>query len=259
MSNPATVSTFRLDTYEVTVGRFREFVAAGMGTQVDPPAAGEGGRTLNGMADQGGWDASWNTSLSPDTAALIQSLKCSATYQTWTDVPDRNENRPINCVTWHAAMAFCIWDGGFLPTEAEWNYAASGGNEQRAYPWSTPAGSLALDTSHASYAPTFDTDCVGDGLPGCTLEDIIPVGTRPAGNGRWGHADFGGNVYEWTLDWYEDFYPNPCNDCMSTSSAYGLRSYRGGAFRYANSALRNGYRNAWTADDRSGFRCARIP
>ncbi|MCX5746586.1 MAG: hypothetical protein NT062_29265, partial [Proteobacteria bacterium] len=50
----ATVSTFRLDKYEVTVGRFRQFVAAGQGTQANPPLANAGSRTLNGTANQGG-------------------------------------------------------------------------------------------------------------------------------------------------------------------------------------------------------------
>src|SRR5262245_39454717 len=57
MDAPATVSTFRLDRYEVTVGRFRRFVEAGMGTQENPPAPGSGARTLNGEADQGGWES----------------------------------------------------------------------------------------------------------------------------------------------------------------------------------------------------------
>ncbi len=46
-----------------------------------------------------------------------------------------NENQPINCVTWYEAFAFCISDGGYLPTAAEWNYAAAGGSDQRAYPF----------------------------------------------------------------------------------------------------------------------------
>ena len=259
MTNPATVSPFRLDQYEVNVARFRVFVAGGFGTQASAPLAGAGGRMLNGTANAGGWDPAWNARLPADTNALQAALACSATYQTWTDAPGGNEARPINCVDWAVAIAFCIWDGGFLPTEAEWNFAAAGGDEQRAYPWSVPPGSLVLDPSYASYAPTFDTDCNGDGLPGCTLEDIIAVGTRPAGNGRWGHADLAGNVYEWTLDWYEDAYLNPCDDCESTTSSYNLHGVRGGAFRYAASGLRTAYRNAWSADDRSGFRCARAP
>jgi len=124
-SYAATVSTFRLDKYEVTVGRFREFVNAGMGTQQNPPPSGAGGLTLNGLADQGGWDTAWNGSLPLISGALITRLKCDVNFQTWSDTPTGNENRPINCIDWYVAMAFCIWDGGFLPTEAEWNYAAA--------------------------------------------------------------------------------------------------------------------------------------
>lgn len=138
MSYPATVGPFVLDRFEVTVGRFRKFVEAGMGTRANPPSAGGGARRLNGIDGQGGWDASWNDDLAADTAALVTAIKCDPTYQTWTDTAVANENLPINCVDWFEAAAFCIWDGGFLPSEAEWNFAAAGGAEQRAYPWSKP-------------------------------------------------------------------------------------------------------------------------
>jgi hypothetical protein len=90
----------------------------------------------------------------------------------WADPPDAaHANLPMNCMNWYEAFAFCAWDGGRLPTEAEWNYAAAGGDQQRAYPWSSPPGALVLDAAHASY---YDgTDCVGDGLPDCALTDLL--------------------------------------------------------------------------------------
>src|SRR5262245_17257678 len=59
-SSPATVTTFWLDKYEVTVGRFRQFLAANQGSQQTPPPAGAGARTLGGTPNQGGWESAWN-------------------------------------------------------------------------------------------------------------------------------------------------------------------------------------------------------
>lgn len=252
MTNPATVSDFRLDMYEVTVGRFRQFVVAGGGTQQSPPDDGAGARTLNGLAAQGGWDPAWNALLAVDSAALAAGLRCAVNDATWTDTPGANESLPINCITWYEAFAFCVWDGGFLPTEAEWNYAAVGGSEHRAYPWSSPPSSLTIDCSYANYNST----------TGSCADGPFRVGTASVkGAGRWGHADFAGNVWEWELDWFQTAYINPCNDCARLTSTVN-RAIRGGMWGNPAANTRGAARLANSPDGRYeglGVRCARRP
>ena len=122
------------------------------------------------------------------------------------------DSLPMTCVTWYEAEAFYIWDGGRLPTEAEWNYAAAGGVEQRIYPWGSTA-------PNASYA-------VASYLTGAGTIAAV-VGSKPKGNGKWGHADLAGNVWEWVQDWYASPYQNPCNDCGNPTPAT-RHSIRGG-------------------------------
>jgi len=257
MNYPATVSSFWLDTYEISVGRFRQFVNAGFGTQASPPPAGAGAHP---KIPNSGWDPSWNASLPADTASLIATVKCTAVYQTWTDTPGANEDRPMNCISWFDAMAFCAWDGRRLPTEAEWNYAAAGGDQQRAYPWSSPASSLTIDPSYASYWLDGTSTCLGDGMPGCAMTDLVVVGTKSPGNGRWGQADLAGNMLEWTLDTLSA-YPSPCDDCASLSLS-GSRAMRGGSMFDPSSYLRSSFRSQTPPSTRSansGARCARSP
>jgi formylglycine-generating enzyme len=247
-TNPAfeaTVSTFRLDTYEITVGRFRRFVAGYPGNK---PAAGTGANP--GNTQDPGWNVAWNDEkLLSDATALSTGLKCYPYRQTWTDLPGKNENRPINCVTWYEAFAFCIWDGGRLPTEAEWNYAAAGGGDgdgQRVYPWSVPHESTTIDASYAVYASS-----VG----------ILNVGSKsPKGDGRWGHADLAGNLTEWVLDMDESPYPTPCVDCANLTSPNN-RVFRGGAWLDPADVLRASTRIANHVPHNRfnyiGFRCAR--
>jgi formylglycine-generating enzyme required for sulfatase activity len=267
-SYPATVSSFRLDKYEVTVARFRAFVEAGQGTQANHPASGVG---THPNIPNSGWQSSWNTSLQGNKNGLIAALKCDSfkSIQPWTDTPGPNENRPITCITWYEAMAFCGWDGGFLPTEAEWNYAAAGGNEQRVYPWSTPATSTTIDTADMSYATnnpsTGIPNCLGDGLPACAVTDLVNVGTKPDGNGRWGQSELAGNASEWVLDTYQIPYAvTPCNDCADLSHP-SVRVARGGGFDGGTDYARGGWSLGRTANDPTsrhnsqGFRCARAP
>jgi formylglycine-generating enzyme required for sulfatase activity len=250
-NSPATVSDFRLDTYEITVGRFRKYVAAYPGNK---PVAGAGKNPNNGSDP--GWDATWNGSsyTKADQATLIAALKCDATFQTWTDTAGSNEKRPMNCITWYEAFAFCIWDGGRLATEAEWNYAAAGGSEQRPYPWGT--------TVPGNNANLAVYGCYYNGSGSCTgVTNIAPVGSVAAGNGKWGQADLAGNVWEWALDWYASPYPNPCNNCANFASGAN-RVVRGGGFNNGASNLLSSIRSSLTPSFRNvniGARCARTP
>jgi formylglycine-generating enzyme required for sulfatase activity len=238
---PATVSDFRLDLYEVTVGRFRKFLEKGAGTQLAPPAQGAG---ENPNMPGTGWKSTWDAMLLADTAALKAALKCPGNY-TWTDTPAK-ETLPIGCVTWFEAFAFCIWDGGRLPTEAEWNYAAAGGggqDGQRVYPWSVPSTSASIDASYAVFAPG----------------PLEAVGSRSKGVGKWGHADLAGSVAEWTFD-FEGQYPKPCTNCAQLNEATA-RTSRGGSVLDNKDDVRVSVRSFIFPGVRAhsrGIRCARL-
>jgi formylglycine-generating enzyme required for sulfatase activity len=268
--DPATVSGFRLDKYLVTVGRYRRFVNAWDGGAGFEPDAGSGKHAhLNGgqglvavgedagLAYEPGWLATDDVNVSPPS-----HLACQPPFDTWTDAGASQENLPINCVVWAEAYAFCIWDGGFLPSEAEWAFAAAGGSQQLVYPWgSTDPGAANLYAIYGSdnascYYP-------GPGLPACTgVSNFAPVGSAPMGAGVWGQLDMGGEVFEWALDWYW-FFADPCVDCVFMNpNVNDYRSVRGGAFNVSGNYL-SGAQRYWgtpvIAGDATGFRCARSP
>jgi sulfatase modifying factor 1 len=249
----ATVSAFRLDSYEVTVGRFRKFVAEYPRNQ---PSSGAGKNPND--PDDTGWNAVWNAAMPATAAALSAAVKCDSKYQPWDDVSGAHESRPINCISWYEAYAFCIWDGGRLPTEAEWQYAAWGGSEQRRMPWGTGP----FDDTYASY---WAGDCLGDGRPGCTVTDLVAVGSKsPKGDGKWGQSDLAGNVWEWTVD-ARGLYPFPCSDCSNHTmiASPDERIVRGGSFFHSPgdgvSGARFNYNPLGPRSPFLGARCARAP
>ena len=283
--DPATISSYRLDKYEVTVARMREYVKylEGGGS---PPAAGSGKHSyLNGgkgLADSGkvgsfepGWDAAWNRRIPSGAGATakwranLTSGGCK-TYGTWTDEPGKNEMLPLTCPSWYESYAFCIWDGGFLPSEAEWKYAAAGGDELRAYPWgSTAPGS---DNEYAIYDCCYPNgQCsVSSGRDTCTgVVNAAPVGFAAKGIGKYGQIDLVGNVWEWLIDRYAD-YVNPCEDCAYLTGNTNNRVMPGAGFHTGanlGATLLYSYNrssisydaNSYRGDYAVGFRCARAP
>jgi formylglycine-generating enzyme required for sulfatase activity len=195
---PATISSFWLDKYEITVARMRAFVEA---YPLSRPGPGDG---ENPHLPGSGWRPEWDALV--DKTQLLTDLNCMD--HSWSPLPE-DDRRPITCLTYYAAFAFCAWDGGRLPTRAEWSYAAAGGSEQRAYPWSAPGTPGVIDSMHANY---------GRACAGCSARDLLEVGSLPLGNGRWGHADLAGNVWEWNLD--GEGPPSPsCHDCALLAGA----------------------------------------
>jgi formylglycine-generating enzyme len=247
----ATVSSFILDGFEVTVGRFRQFVAD---YPHSAPAPGDGAYA---RIPDSGWNPAWDFGQLPTSAEqLLASIKCDPDFQTWTDSPGPNEDLPINCLNWQVAFAFCAWDGGRLPTDAEWSYAASGGGAQRSYPW----GNAAPDASHAVYCADYATTGCVDPVFG----DILPVGSKLPGDGLYGQADLAGSMGEWTLDWFNAF-PTTCADCanLDDPEQRNLRSTWGGDWAHDATGLHAFSRIGRPADTSGqplnfvGVRCAR--
>jgi formylglycine-generating enzyme required for sulfatase activity len=273
-TDPAAVSDLQLDKYEVTVGRFRQFVAAwNGGAGYAPPAwSGKhvylngGNGLINGGATNGdggaeyetGWDVSDNFIIAPTNT----NLACDGAYETWTNTATTQENLPINCVNWYEAYAFCIWDGGFLPSEAEWEYAA-GGSQQREYPW----GPMAPGTNNqyaifGCYYPSGSPEASAN-FTCAGAANIAPVGSAASGAGAWGQLDLAGNVWEWNLDYWDgtSAYVNPCTECADLN-AISNRVIRGGDFNYDEWGLlvpHRDFESPTARRDGTGFRCARSP
>lgn len=204
---PATVSSFKLDLFEATVGRFRAFVDAYPGSR---PKPGDGAHS---RIPNSGWKAEWDAALPATRDDLVASLHVGIFDRPcvmWTDEPGPNENAPMGCLNWYEAFAFCAWDHGRLPTLAEWEYAAAGGAEQRVNPWGA--------------APYGSERAVYDNPPNGPL---IPVGSKPDGRAKWGQYDLGGSRNELILDFTSELggitlrdLPVPCNDCADLGPKY---------------------------------------
>jgi formylglycine-generating enzyme required for sulfatase activity len=264
-ADPATVSSFRLDRYLVTVGRFRQFVAAWSAGWTPPAGSGKhthlnagqglvnaGATTDAGIVYETGWATADNGSIQATQANLS-----SCAWGSWTSIAGGQENSPMSCVNWYEAAAFCIWDAAFLPSDAEWEYAAAGGSEQREYPWGS------ADPGYANQYAIYECN-YPNSFNSCGSWSFAPVGTTTLGVGAWGQFDLAGEVNEWNLDVpvVPIGFANPCADCTNVTTIPKDRVFRGGDASESASYFPLTTRTSLPPAEFEpgvGFRCARTP
>ncbi|HOC99217.1 MAG TPA: formylglycine-generating enzyme family protein, partial [Myxococcota bacterium] len=111
----------------------------------------------------------------------------------------RGDDVPVVCVDWDQAAAYANWVGGRLPTEAEWEYAASSGGQIKEYPWGAKAATCEKAVMRDEL---FQKKSKSPKPDGCGLNRPWPVCSKLSGNTVQGLCDMAGNVWEWVSDWY---------------------------------------------------------
>jgi len=251
---PVTLDPFSIDIYPVTNKLFGRFVAAtGYKTE----------------AEMFGWSfVFWAhlpkvrfSELVKDTVAAapwwckVEGAMWSSPEGPRSDISTRGDH-PVVHVSWNDAQAFCQWSGQRLPTEAEWEYAARGGLEQKVYPWGDqlrPGGEHRCNIWQGEF-PKHDTG--DDGYKGTCPVDAF------ASNG-YGLYSMTGNTWEWCADWSDRDFHWTADGNNPKGQATGVsRVMKGGSFlchkSYCN-RYRVAARSSNTPDSSTsniGFRCA---
>jgi formylglycine-generating enzyme required for sulfatase activity len=207
---PALPGAPLVDKYIVTAGRFRQFV--------DRTKGDIRGYAATLQADPN-WNQAWNELLPTnvdETNSLLGpeghgnragcDLGASQGRTYWMSDAENQalgepgghlfskdvlDQKALNCVEFFMLQAFCIWDGGRLATSAELR-AAWQADENRVFPWGNDADeSRVVHKNNYSFPEVYDKG---------NWVYIAAPGRRPAGNGKYGHADLAGLVFEWESD-----------------------------------------------------------
>jgi formylglycine-generating enzyme len=239
-----TLSAYRIDRTEVSVAAFERFVGEGWSVA--------GNWSADGLA--------WRKTHPTGAGAALRLSGRPATH-------------PVVAVTWFEAEAYCRWNGGRLPSEAEWEHGACHAEGER-YPWGNeePAAGAHAEPVAPGGLPDAAPGSVAGG-PAWFTEgkwgQITAVRTHavtdqdPAFQSPFGLLDMAGNVWEWTRDSYaaRAYEEGPATDPVGT--APGLwKVLRGGSFMNLPSYCTCTHREPARPDQvrlTAGFRCAYEP
>jgi formylglycine-generating enzyme required for sulfatase activity len=156
-------------------------------------------------------------------------------------------NEPVAHVSFLEASAYAKWAGKRLPTEAEWEKAATfarAGNEKQSFPW----GETNPDQAKANL---FENG----------LWSVAPIGSFPEGQSAHGCHQLIGDVWEWTTSDYVP-YPGFQSEFVEYNDKWFVsqKVLRGGSFATPQIHIRSTYRNFFYPHERwmiAGFRCAK--
>ena len=171
------------------------------------------------------------------------------------------DDYPVINVSWFNAQAFCEWRGARLPTEAEWEFAASVNPIEEIkyrHPWGDSFDGERLNFCDVN-CRTDSPDAVWDD----GFNDTAPVGSYPDGRSPSGVYDMLGNVMEWVNDWYDFDAYEAISDTNPRGPTEGdFKSLRGGSWLSPSedtAVTVRGNFEPTVAQANLGFRCAMPP
>ena len=175
----------------------------------------------------------------------VMGQKQTSDGSQWSSTYGLGDNRPAYYVNWNDCQEFItklntLTGRNFrLPTEAEWEFAARGGNKSKGYKYS---GSNTIDDVAWYTVNSYDK---GKSSPDYGTHDVA---TKQAN--ELGIYDMSGNVWEWCSDWYDSYSSSSQTNPIGPTTG-SFRVYRGGSWHFIARLCRVSYRDRWYADDRS--------